>query len=103
MLDPLEVFEALAAAAGVAALLAAAGILLFFGRPRTPRPAHTAGGALGVGVALLLGCRVLGQWPHWPPREGLDRFLLLLLPAAVVVEVLASWLPRWPAWGLRLL
>ena len=58
---------------------------------------------IGVGVAFLLGCLVMGITPHWPPREDVDRFLLLLLPAVVLVEVLAAVpkVPRYAAWVLR--
>jgi hypothetical protein len=56
-------------------------------------------------VGFFVGCcRLLGRWPHWPPREDQDRLLLLVLPAVIVVELAAAipWLPRWLAWLLRL-
>jgi len=62
------------------------------------------GGALGVGIGFVAGAWTLGQWPHWPPIEDRDRFLTLLLPAAILVECLAS-LPRvrpWLTWDMRL-
>ena len=71
---------------------------------------HTAGPAwidagwiLGVGSGLLLGCWALGIRPHWPPREGIDRLLALVLPAALLVELLAVLpkVPRWLIWPLR--
>src|SRR5205814_2274626 len=69
------------------------------------RPAAVAAGsALGAGVGFLLGVFVLGLWPKWPPKEDADRFLLVLLPAAVLVELVAAvpLLPRWVAWLGRL-
>jgi hypothetical protein len=72
---------------------------------------HTAGPAwidagwiLGVGSGLLLGCWALGIRPHWPPREGIDRLLALVLPAALLVELLAvvPKVPQWLVWTLRL-
>jgi hypothetical protein len=46
---------------------------------------------------------MLGLAPHWPPTDGLDRFLLILLPATVVVELAAGFsrVPRSVAWVLR--
>jgi hypothetical protein len=99
--EPSAVLGALLAAAG----LAAGGVLLA-GLPwRAPRPAPaSAGWVLGVGAGLLLGCWLLGQWPRWPPREDQDRFLLLVLPAAALAELVAGFpaVPRRLAWGLRL-
>lgn len=69
--------------------------------------AHTriaVGGALGVGIGFVAGAWALGQRPHWPPAEDRDRFLAILLPAAILVECLAA-LPHirpWLAWGMRL-
>jgi hypothetical protein len=58
----------------------------------------------GVGGAFYVGCRLLGRWPHWPPRDADDRLLVIVLPAVLVVELLAalSPVPRWLAWALRL-
>ena len=63
-----------------------------------------AGWVLGVGSGLLLGCWVLGIRPHWPPREVIDRLLALVLPAVLLVELLAVFpkVPRWLVWMLRL-
>ncbi len=100
MPDPMVVLLAL----GTAAVVAAA-VLLLCGWPwRGPRPGRLAAGwVVGVGAAFYLGCRVLGLWPRWPPREDLDRFLLLVLPAAVAVELLAAVpkVPRRLIWALR--
>ncbi len=66
----------LALKAGLAALGAAAILLLLGGAPwRRPRPAlSSAVAALAVGAGLVLGWRVFGLWPHWPPHEDLDRY-----------------------------
>jgi hypothetical protein len=50
-----------------------------------------AGSVVGVAVGFAVGCWWLGIRPHWPPREDQDRFLLLVLPAVVLVELLATW------------
>jgi hypothetical protein len=101
MPDPVLILESSAAAAVVAALA-----VLLAGWPwRRPRPGLVAaGGALGVGAGLLLGAWALRLAPHFPPREDQDRLLLVLLPAAVGVEVVVALLGRlsWLAWSLRL-
>jgi hypothetical protein len=87
----------MAQAAGLAAIIAAvlAWLVGRFGWP---------GGALAVGAGILAGVWVLGLVPRVPPREALDRFLLLLVPAAVLAETLAATTSRtrWVGWGLRL-
>jgi hypothetical protein len=57
-----------------------------------------------VGLGLVVGCGGLGVRPHWPPREDQDRLLLLLLPAALAVEIAAAFPGRLArlAWPLRL-
>ena len=51
----------------------------------------------------MLGCSMLGKFPHWPPVEDHDRLLLLVLPAVVVVELVAAFrsVPRWLIWPVR--
>ena len=46
---------------------------------------------------------MLGKIPQWPPVEDRDRLLLLVLPAVLVVELLATFprVPRWLIWPLR--
>jgi hypothetical protein len=48
---------------------------------------------------------LLGLQPHWPPLEDQDRWLLLVFPAVVVVELAAAVAGsvRWLVWLLRLL
>jgi hypothetical protein len=97
MPDPTLILEVLALTAVLAGL-----VLLLSGLPTPAR--LTAAGALAVGGAFYLGCRLLGLWPRWPPREDQDRFLLIVLPAAIGVELVAAFpsVPRWLAWALRL-
>jgi hypothetical protein len=102
MLDPLQISKASAAAAVVAAFV----WLLFGGARRQPHPGRmAAAGALGSGAAILVGAWLLGLAPRFPPPEGLDRFLLILLPAAVGAELAAAASLRraaWLAWPFRL-
>jgi hypothetical protein len=100
-----DAYTALLSQAAAASAAVAAVVLLIFGRPwGAPDPRRVAvGWALGVGSAWLLGCWLLDVRPGWPPREDKDRFLGLLLPATVLVELMATVgkAPR-VAWLLRL-
>jgi hypothetical protein len=95
--------------AGVVAgvvLAIVAGITAFrTGRPwRAPDSALLSiGWLLAVAGGFVTGVLVLGLGPRWPPKEDRDRFLLVLLPAAVLVESIAAFprVPRWIAWLLR--
>jgi hypothetical protein len=103
MPDPTLILEALAIAAVVAGLA-----VLAFGFPwRSPRPARAGvGWVIGLGGAFYLACHhMTGVWPHWPPRDGAERLLIIVLPAALLVELLAALplVPRWLAWALRLM
>ena len=92
------------AVALTAAAITAALFLILCSLPwRQPRPTVVAlGWVLGAATGFALGCWLLGVQPHWPPREDQDRLLLLLMPAVVMIEVLAvTALPRWLGWLLR--
>jgi hypothetical protein len=90
-----------AAAAGVAVL-----VPLVAGRLwRSPvRTRAVLGAALAVGAAFFVGARVLDVRLQWLPAEVQDRFLLLLLPAVVLIESVAAPLYErwWLVWSLRL-
>jgi hypothetical protein len=102
MPDPIQMLKAVSAAAALAALM-----LLLFGWPwRAPNATRVAlGWTVGVGLGFAVGCWILKPTLHWPPREDMDRFLLLVMPAVFGVELLAAWerIPRWPIGALRLL
>jgi hypothetical protein len=64
----------------------------------------TFAAVLGLGLGFGLGCFWLDIKIHWPPREDQDRLLEIVVPAVIVVEMLAAW-PKGPSWmigGLRL-
>ena len=88
-----------------AALAASALSLVVFGW--RGRKAGTSGvdigWVVGPGTGLLLGCCVLGKIPRWPPGEDLDRLLLIVLPAVVLVELVGviRRVPRPLVWLLR--
>jgi hypothetical protein len=84
MPDPIRIAEAFAAAA-----LLSLSVTLLFGRSSRARVA-AAGAVVAVLGAVYAGLWVLGLLPHFPPREDLDRLLLVVLPTAAVAEVLAA-------------
>lgn len=101
MPDGASFLKAIAAAAGVSA-----SFVLALGWLRRPLSATNLNLACIAGVAsgLLTGYFVLQVHPKWPPANGLDRYLAIIIPAVVGIELLAG-LPgvsRWFAWLLRL-
>jgi len=113
MPDPTLILNATAAAGIVAAVV----MLLLgvwparkaaAGPPEAPlrrSPFATLAEVLAVGGGMGIGCWWLGVLPKLPPVEDQDRLLLVLLPAAGIVEILAVVLQRRPWFGriLRLL
>ena len=61
------------------------------------------GWILGYGAGIYAGCAVLGLIPHWPMPEDRDRFVVILLPLTLGVEIAAAYGPRWLALPLRLI
>lgn len=89
MPDPLVMAKAAALAAFVTAL--ATWLLARLSRP--------LGGALGTGLGILAGAWALGLAPYVPPRDALERLLLLLVSGAILAECVAPF--RW-GWLMRL-
>ncbi|SFJ46626.1 hypothetical protein [Planctomicrobium piriforme] len=94
MPDPVRI-----AAAVLVAGLVAGFVTLIAGRVRSAN-IRSAVAVLGVVIGFYLGCLCLGVKLHWPPREDQDRFLWLLVPLAITMELIAlrcgrwQWLPR---------
>jgi len=102
MLDPILVFEAIAAAA-----FTAAAVTFFCGWPRRSAESvcTSLGGPLGVAAGFYVGCWLLGVKFRLSLQEDQDRLLLIVFPAIVLVEVSAAFLNRrrWLAWPMRML
>lgn len=100
MPDPVLFAKAVAAAGAVSTVVVA--VLLLLRRPASSVRINAAS-ALGFTIGAAVGFRVLELAPHWPPVDGLDRFLFILLPLSVVVELIAGFdrVPRAAAWTLR--
>jgi hypothetical protein len=101
MPDALLLLRATGSAAGAAAVL-----VLLFGIPWTKpqRVVVACGWVLGLALGFYLGAWLVGAWPHLPPSDDQDRLLLILMPAAIAVELTAAILAHrvLHAWVLRL-
>ena len=104
MPDPVLMLTAMGVAFAVAAILLT--VIGWPGRHVGPISVD-AGWVSGVAAGFFLGCWALGSRPHWPPRDDQERLLSLVLPAALLVELLAVFprVPRgwsghcdWPWW-----
>ncbi len=101
MPDPVLFVQAVATSGAVSAIVVAVIILLW-------RPAGAvrinAACILGILLGAAAGFRVMQVVPHWPPMDGLDRFLYIVVPWAAAIELIAGFtrVPRLLAWGLRI-
>jgi hypothetical protein len=100
MPDPVLFAKAVAISGAVSAVVVA--VLTLLRQPASSARINVAC-ILGIALGAAVGFRVLALAPHWPPVDGLDRFLFLLLSGSVVVELIAGFarVPRPAAWALR--
>lgn len=106
MPNPLELLIALAAAAAASTLVILAILVpLRLARFGDPKAGPKRGGTLpriaailGPAAGFYAGCWLLEIRPDWPPAQDKDRFLFLILPAVVAIELLASALPALSRW-----
>ena len=100
MPDAIVFCQAVAAAGGAAGLAALA--IVFLAR-RDGRLPETLLLAAYIGGAVA-GFAVLQIRPTWPPANGLDRFLAIVLPCTLAVEAAAILvrLPQWCGWLMRI-
>lgn len=101
MPEPLLYVKAMAAAAGASAVVL---LVAVWGRRFVGTvPAHVST-VLALGIGQAVGYCMLRGGVRWPPVNGLDRYFTIVLPAIVVVELVAGIerVPRWLAWALRL-
>ncbi len=101
MPDPVLFAKAVAASGIVSAIISA--VLTLLWRPASATRVNAAC-ILGAACGAVAGYRVLGLAPHWPPMDGLDRCLCIVLPAALVIELIAGFgrVPRLLAWTMRI-
>ncbi|PHS06123.1 MAG: hypothetical protein COA78_14630 [Blastopirellula sp.] len=61
------------------------------------------GYVIAISCGLAVGYYMLSLQLAWPPRNALERFLTLVLPAVLVIELVAGFhrLPNWSVWLFR--
>ena len=101
MPDPLLYYKAMVTAAIVSAMT----VLAMAGSRRSPGTTWlNSACVLGIGFGLSAGYYVLSLRLAWPPMNGLDRFLEIVIPVALAIELVAGCrrVPNWVASFLRL-
>ena len=89
MPEPLRYLQAASVAALAAFLWRAMIAWLARRRLGSGDRAFAAYDIVGIMLSITAGCVVLGLSPALPPRNALDRLLVVLLPLAAVVELVA--------------
>ena len=116
MPEPILYLKAMGAAAVASAVIMLAVFAPTVLKPTIDRLRLPVGPALlnsaWLNVACLLatvcgvavGCVVMSLRVAWPPASGLDRFLTIVVPAVLGVELIAGFerVPRSAAWLLRM-
>lgn len=100
MPDPLLYLRA----TGVAAAITLTMAILLRRWPRGSTSGRRVLLLLGAAGAVVAGWAVLGIRPAWPPRNGLDRLLTILLPATLAVDLAGKgrWIRGWGLWAGRM-
>ena len=101
MPDPLLYMNAI----GVAVIVSTLSVLAMARARKNSGPTWLSSSCVvGMSLGLALGYYVLALHLAWPPMNGLDRFLTLVLPAALVIELVAGFdrVSRPLAWLLRM-
>jgi hypothetical protein len=92
-------------ASGAAAIVSAVFMLTMTAVRRTPGVAwiHSTC-VVAIGLGLAVGYYVLSLSVASPPMNGLDRLLVIVVPAVLGIELIAGLqsVPPWVAWSLRI-
>ena len=101
MPEPLLYLKAIGATA-----IASATFVLAMAAVRRPASQSRLNSAcvLAMGVGLALGYYVLSLPTTWSPKNGLDRLLTIVIPAALTIELFVGFqrVPTWGTWLLRI-
>jgi hypothetical protein len=84
MPDPILIAKAFAVATAISVM-----VTLLSGRS-SRKTVAVGGSSVAILSALCTGLWILDLLPHVPPREALDRLLLIVLPGAAAAELLAA-------------
>ncbi|MGY8770120.1 MAG: hypothetical protein ACKVH8_17020 [Pirellulales bacterium] len=100
MPDPILYLKVIAATA----IISTACVLLIAALQRSGKKNCLGiGCAAAIGCGLIVGCYLLSLQMAWPPRSAIERFLTLVLPLVLTIELVAGFnrLPHWSVWLLR--
>ncbi|MEX0776026.1 MAG: hypothetical protein WD042_09980 [Phycisphaeraceae bacterium] len=88
---------------GIPAVLGLLLMLLAAGLTRWRGPAAAMAWPLACAGGLAVGAWAVNDWPTWPATDPDSRLFYLVLPAALLVELLGALpgVPRWIIWPLR--
>ena len=102
MPDPLLYLKAMIAASIVSSITMLTMVKL---RRSASQTWLNSAAVLAIGLGLTVGYSVLSFRWIWPPANGLDRFLTLVIPAVLTIELIAGFqqIPTWTAWLLRII
>jgi len=96
MPDPLVYLQAFVIVASASALVA----LALGWRLRLPNPMLVDGiGVTSIAIGQAVGIYWLRLPIGWPPASALDRYLVVVLPAVMAVELIAAF-PKFPTRGV---
>lgn len=100
MLDPLLYLKSMWAAAIVSVLVVLA--MAWLRRPVNSKWLNVVC-VIAMSLGFAVGCDVLAVRWTWSPVKGLDRFLVIVVPMTLCVELVMGLEqgPRWFAWFLR--
>ncbi len=87
MPDPLMYLQAMSASLVASAIGA---LVISWVLSRANSSNRRIASILGMGFGLAIGFLLLRFRLVWPPANGLDRFLTIILPAAFVIEITAA-------------
>jgi hypothetical protein len=86
MPDPRLYFQAIGSAALISMI-----IVLAIGSRRASISWWNTACVLGISFGLASGCYALALRPVWPPASALDRLLVVVVPAALLIEWIAGF------------
>jgi hypothetical protein len=101
MPDPFLYLQAIGAATIVSSLCVWAMVAW---RPSSSKTWLNSAYVAGMGLGLAVGGYLLGLRLVWPPVNGLDRLLMIVMPMSLGVELIAGFecVPQRVAWLLRM-
>ncbi len=65
---------------------------------------HTSACVISIGFGLIVGFQAMSWQFAWPPMNGMDRLIEIVIPATLVIELFAGnqRVPPWCVWFLRI-